>query len=675
MAGANRPRVCCDVECYRNYFLVKFRTLDGRRIVSCEMSNHHTYDRQRVIAVLKHYTLITFNGNGYDKWMILASLKTTSTTSKLKDLSDAIIKGGMRPWEVGREFGLEEPGYLDHIDLIEPAPGVQVGLKIYAGRMHSPRMQDLPYDPDTLLTLGQMNKTNLYCGNDLEVTGSLHNCIHEAIVLREKMSNEYGIDMRSKSDAQIGEAILRQGVERVLGRKVYKPELPKGYSCMYAPPAFIRFQTREMRAVLQEVVGSRFYLDKNGSPVIPKAIDKLDVRIGGKRYNLQIGGLHSCEQRQVVEADDGHIVRDIDVKAFYPNIIINCGLYPKHLTKAFIPVYAGIVRRREDAKPSGKHPNPQVDKSLKIVINGSYGKFGSKYSVLYSPDLMLYVCLTGQLSLLMLIEALELAGIPVMSANTDGIVVRCPVELEGTLNTIVADWEFMTGFDMEATDYLSLNSRDVNSYVAVKPDGTVKTKGAYARNITINKKGEEEFNLQKTPTTEVCIDAVIEYLTKGTPLRDTIEACQDIRKFVSVRRVTGGAWLVHKAHYSNPTQKVMRQVLEQSGWVETDVKIGRAKGWVRRAAIDTMGHTVYSMSDAFDSATAAHGEDFFLGKVVRWAYATDAKTFIRNAKGSKVAKTDGCRPLMDLPDEFPDWLDYDWYEREAAEMLADLGVK
>ena len=41
--------------------------------------------------------------------------------------------------------------------------------------------------------------------------------------------------------------------------------------------------------------------------------------------------------------------------------------------------------------------------------------------------------------------------------------------------------------------------------------------------------------------------------------------------------------------------------------------------------------------------------------------------------GNKVGKTDGARPVMDLPTEFPDDINYDWYINEAVEMLYDCG--
>lgn len=44
-----------------------------------------------------------------------------------------------------------------------------------------------------------------------------------------------------------------------------------------------------------------------------------------------------------------------------------------------------------------------------------------------------------------------------------------------------------------------------------------------------------------------------------------------------------------------------------------------------------------------------------------------------NTNGDKVARTDGCRPMMELSG-LPDDIDYKWYYHEAVSMLGDLGV-
>jgi hypothetical protein len=52
-----------------------------------------------------------------------------------------------------------------------------------------------------------------------------------------------------------------------------------------------------------------------------------------------------------------------------------------------------------------------VADSLKITINGSFGKLGNYYSALYAPDLMVQVTVTGQLALLKLIEYWKFAAL------------------------------------------------------------------------------------------------------------------------------------------------------------------------------------------------------------------------------------------------------------------------
>lgn len=171
--------------------------------------------------------------------------------------------------------------------------------------------------------------------------------------------------------------------------------------------------------------------------------------------------------------------------------------------------------------------------SNKTSLNGSFGKFGNPWSVIYSPDLMIQVTLTGQLSLLMLIEWLEEAGVPVVSANTDGIVLKCPRALEATANAVIFAWEKSTGFETEETRYRALYSRDVNNYIALKEPSGVKLKGAYAE-------PEPVASSWPSPHAQIRITAVCDYLEHDIPIDWTIRMCQDIRQFVEVRNVTGG---------------------------------------------------------------------------------------------------------------------------------------
>ena len=115
----------------------------------------------------------------------------------------------------------------------------------------------------------------------------------------------------------------------------------------------------------------------------------------------------------------------------------------------------------------------------------------------------------------------------------------------------------------------------------------------------------------KSPQNEICSDAVKQYLVDGTPVEESVRKCTDIRKFITLRTVQGGA-----------------------------VK-----------------------------------EGYTLGKAIRWYYAKGVEGAITyKTNGNTVPRSEGAKPIMDLPDELPDDVDYDWYIRECREILMSLGV-
>lgn len=641
-----KPIAVMDTECYRNYFLVCFKSLTSGRSKYFEMYDGHPLDRAGLLKILRNNRIITFNGNNYDIPIVSLALKQGTSNKTLKACSDDIIVRGQRPWQVRDRYESPELNFLDHIDIIEPAPSVNCGLKLYGGRLHSKRLQDLPIEPDAFISPEQRGVLIEYCFNDVDNTTDLYNHILPQLTLRAQMSEQYGIDLRSKSDAQIAEAVIRSELERIKGEKLYRPELSPNYSFKYEPPAFIEFETEQLQNVFDTVCSAVFKLkqkkatDSDDDAVsvdgvkvkvsgveMPKEISGLKISMGSSTYRMGIGGLHSTESSVNHFSTKNVIIRDADVAAFYPQLILVCGLYPEHLGPEFLDVYRSIRERRMDAKARIKAATTLIEKgvsaievavlrgdiasakvidmTLKIILNGTFGKLGSKWSFLYSPNLMLQVTITGQLVLLMLIERLELAGISVVSANTDGIVSKFTKSQESTYQAIVKQWEADTGFELEFADYKALYSRDVNNYIAIKTDGKVKQKGAFA---FVGSKGSPA---EKNPASYVCIDAVINYLKDGTPLEETLEWCPDVRRFLTVRRVTGGATF--------------------------------------------------------------RGD--YLGKTVRWYYSKNSNDCIRGAtKGQKVAKSDGAMPLMELNDRLPNDIDYDYYYAECASMLSDLGV-
>jgi len=653
----SKHRLVADTECYRDYWLLKLKSLETGKYKEFEKFDGQPLDIETIRSILSNYQIITFNGNNYDIPMILLAL-SGATNAMLKAASDWIIQGGNNRWSFYEQYNFREPKWIDHIDLIEVAFG-QGSLKLYGGRLHSKRLQDLPIEPDTLIAPEMRVVLRAYCGNDLDTTEDLAKHLASPLELRESMSKMYGVDLRSKSDAQIAEAVIKKEVGDILKARVEKPFIPPGTTFRYQPPSFLRFETEQMRLRLLEIRNAEFVIDENGSPIEPKALEGMVVAIGAGRYRMGIGGLHSSETSTAHKAGDGILLMDADVTSYYPSIILRCGLFPKHLTEVFLRVYETIFERRVKAKRDG---NKTVNEVLKIVLNGSFGKFGSRWSTLYSPHLMIQVTVTGQLALLMLIERLHLDGIECVSANTDGIVLKFHESRLDDVRAHIERWSKDTEFGMEETFYKALYSRDVNNYIAVKDKG-VKGKGDYA-----------EPSISKNPDRAIINEAVKLYLEHGTPIGETICNCSDIRKFVVVQNVKGGAIKVTKTNYDESlTPGKKRDFLLAQGWHVVE------PGPLAKMRLAPMaGEPAYTVEAAYRTHC---GEDEFtyLGKVVRFYIGRGAEGALhyrkRNASGNrnKVPLSDGAVPCMELPDEFPTDVDHDYYIREAQRVLRDIG--
>lgn len=604
-----------DIEVYRNYYLAGFKHRTNGKVVYIESTPDGYLDTDKLNWILHNFTIVGFNSAGYDVPITSMALAGLSMFD-MKEASNRIIQH-QEPWRDVLRSYKTKCVEIDHIDLIEVAP-LRASLKIYGGRMHARQMQDLPFHPDINLSPDQKIITRYYCiAKDLPSTMLLRETLSEQIDLRIEMGRTYKQDLRSRSDAQIAEHVISSEVQNLNGKRVGRPKIPPGTVYRYKVPGYMQYSSPLLQWALETVRNAKFIVADHGSIDMPPEIGELKLDINGSVYTMGIGGLHSTESKIAHVQDENYEIFDFDVTSYYPKIILNQGLYPYHMGPNFLRVYNRIVQTRIGAKQKG---DKVAANSLKIVVNGSYGKLGSKWSNLYAPDLLIQVTLTGQLSLLLLIERLEMAGIHVISANTDGIVVKPHKTQIQTMQDIVKQWEKDTRFEMEETRYLGLYSRDVNNYIAVKkkfdkqtgqwldiPDGT-KTKGAYAN--PWNSNDDKSMWLHKNPTNTICVEAVEALLTKGVPLVTTIRGCRDISKFVSVRTVKGGAYK----------------------------------------------------------------DGVFLGKSIRWYYAEGEKGIIVYAmKGSKVPRSDGARPLMDLPEQFPDDMDFAWYEKESNKILKEIG--
>lgn len=510
-----------DIEILPNYALFSFMDEDGN-IDNIEIKGKHSFlspcQHKELVQLLRSGTIITFNGIKYD-FPITSGALASLDCKDLYEMSQRIIVDKVPYWKlyIGR---IKELTQVEHIDIMEPMPGVRVGLKLYGARMGSKKLLDSVINWDKPVSKKQMKEIKKYCSNDLILTWDAYRNIEPAIKLRETMSKEYGINLRSKSDPQIAETVILNSLS-----DVNKPLIPK--SVTYTAPKYIMFKSKELNLILYNMNDTEFEINQdNGSPVTPLWLKNCIVRLGETKFKIGIGGIHAeIEQLSLVPADDEMLI-DIDVASMYPNIIVQNKMYTKHLGKNFLDVYSDILKRRTVAKDSGdKHTSD----SLKLFSNGVFGKLGSKYSKLYAPDMLLNVTLTGQLTMLMLIEMLELVDISVAVSNTDSLSFICKKKEFKKVKKLVTKLEKKSGLTFDYEYPLEQHYRDINNYIS-KYDGYVKAKGAY-----------KETDLMKNPQVPICYTAIREYINTGTPIKTTIDNCKDIVQFCSATQVTGGA--------------------------------------------------------------------------------------------------------------------------------------
>ena len=144
-----RIKAVLDIECYFNYFLIAIKSMANSKVVTFERSDWEDFDVEQLTNILSKYTIVTFNGNRYDLLLLKGAISGFDS-KKLKALSDDIIVNDLRAWDAESKYALPKCQYIDHIDLIEVAPG-KASLKIYGGRLHSKRMQDLPIEPNATI--------------------------------------------------------------------------------------------------------------------------------------------------------------------------------------------------------------------------------------------------------------------------------------------------------------------------------------------------------------------------------------------------------------------------------------------------------------------------------------------------------------------------------------------
>lgn len=382
-----------------------------------------------------------------------------------------------------------------------------------------------------------LNEMADYNDNDVYIVAELIRMNQEEVLLRYRISEEYKVDVYSASRSTIADKVIVKLYSKFTGLH---------------PKAFIDTKTIRRKILVSEILSDKIAFSTPELNDILSGIRFLTLKgekgefdreftFMGTSYTIATGGLHSNEIPAVYVENSDSIIVDRDVASYYPNMIRSLKVCQKHLIpKAWFRIADTIVDERLEHKHLAKDKSLDVmerDKHataaacLKIVANaGIFGKMGSEKSFLCDKKAMYQVTINGQLFLLMLIEKLELAGIHVISANTDGIVTIVPRELEQTADDICHWWEKHLGLELEFTYYTKYVTEGVNSYLTVKRGGSSKFKGRMNPKMFLE-------DLSKGYNSPIVAKCVTEYFINGTPVMETLRNAKSILDFCRTQNV------------------------------------------------------------------------------------------------------------------------------------------
>lgn len=458
-----------------------------------------------------------------------------------KAINDFIIVEGHKGWQYS---SLLRKLYMVNYDVFHPR--TDRGLKTHEAYLGNDICETtVPFDIDRKLTDAEIAETVKYCRHDVEQTIEVFMQRKSEFDARMDLLKMFDLPLvyLGKTDAQLTAIIL--GAERPARPRDDEFDIVPLPCLDLGPYDFIR----------------SWYLD----PANQDYSATLGFDIADCPHKCAWGGLHGAIAQY---AGDGYFI-NVDVESYYPAEMIAHELLSRNVRDP--SKFKGIRDHRIELK----HAKDPRQKALKLVINGTFGASKDKFNALYDPRQANMVCVNGQLMLIDLMHKLVRdAGAEIIQSNTDGVLIRMPDGFDGgpdafydRVDDVAYEWEHRTCMGLEFDEFTRVYQKDVNNYVLVAADGSMKTKGAYVKKL-----GPLDYDLA------VVNKALVEYMVHGVPVEDTIAADDDLIDYQRVVKVSGKyKYGVHgHERLTDRCFRVFASTRESDGMVGR-VKAGKAK--------------------------------------------------------------------------------------------------
>ena len=545
-----------DLETYPNLFCGVFNT-EGKETVFEISARKNDYEK-----LLEFYTdknikyAIGFNNIKFDAQILhyLVSNKELFIKKQGSELVSLIFlfaqkvisstyDGGFPPYAEWN-FGVKQIDLflINHYN----NKNKMTSLKWIEFSINHPKVQDLPYKFDRPLKSSQFDEVIEYCKNDVNATRKFAEECRDLIKLRISQDKQYpSLRLLNKPDSSVGEQMFLHFMSESMGisikelREMRTHRAPLPVKDLILP--YINFKTSEFQKILD-------WYNSSMTGGLENSVTFAEIE-----FVFGEGGIHASWENKIFEADSEYDILDIDVTSFYPNLAIVNNFRPEHLGDAFSRVYKNLFLERR------KYPKGSVENlSYKIILNGSYGKFGDEYSFLYDKKVMNQICINGQLLIAMLCERLSfIDSVTIIQANTDGVTIKVKKSKRNEVEDTCKRWEKLTSLELEYAEYKKMVINNVNNYMAQYTDGKIKDKGA---SYIVNP------DHHKNKSQRIVQIALRKYFFEGIPIRETIENHLTTKE-------KGSEWNEKKQKYEVPYYGIY------------DFCIGRKVKWNQRYVI------------------------------------------------------------------------------------------
>lgn len=551
-----------DTEEFPNVFTIAFEHAEAPIRLMFEISDWRN-DSKEIIAFIQHLKdtnarMVGFNNVGWDYPILHTLIRMGySDAFTLYQKAMAIINSQD---DSDRWMHMVNPSdrFVEQVDLFKihhfDNKARATSLKVLEFNMRSDNIEDLPFKVGTELTQEQAVKLKQYNAHDVAQTKLFLGHTADMIKFREELCRLYpGKDWINYNDTKIGKEFFAMKLEEA-GVTLYDFG-PKGRTPRQTPRPQLALKDAVLPWITFEQPEFTRVLGWLKDQVITETkgvFDDVVARVDGFDFVFGLGGIHGSVESEVIESDADHVIVDLDVSSYYPNLAISNRFYPAHLGESFCDIYKHLYEQRKTyAKNSAENA------MLKLALNGVYGDSNNPFSVFYDPLFTMSITLNGQLLLCVLAEGMmHIDGLKIIQVNTDGMTVRVPRANKWLVDTARAAWESRTGLQLEEAIYSHMFIRDVNNYIARYEDGKVKRKGAY----------EHKMGWHQNAGGLVVPKVAEKVLIDGAPIRETVEQWPHIMDFMLRTKVPRSSYLaIEHDGVASQLQNVTRYYVAKGG--------------------------------------------------------------------------------------------------------------